>query len=247
MATKIKNAKKDKVSAKAERQFEDRKKSLQELIPIKEINSGCFVDEDGRFFPVIELGTINFDLMSEDERLKLTEQVKVAIASFRFKRFQVCVIPIPFDIDGWVSTYNEKLDSLKRQEDMLKAKYEHLKSINDPEAFVYADDLHFNAKMQNTLYNSIEFNKRRTIDGNMTSKKSYIIPFIEDNDNLHSVLEVAHNVVNNIRAIGTSAKICSDLDLRIILQVILNPKNGQLVKTQPVKSLPFVNSLKGGF
>ena len=55
----------------------------------------------------------------------------------------------------------------------------------------------------------------------MTSKKSYIIPIIEDNDNLHSVLEVAHNVVNNIRAIGTSAKICSDLDLRIILQVIL--------------------------
>jgi hypothetical protein len=235
------SAKKD---AKA---FEIRKQSFQEMIPIKDILNGCFVSEHGRFFPVIKLGNINFDLMSEEERKKLVDTLKVTFGSFRFSSYQINIVPMPFDIDSWLHKRNERLDALKEEETRLKDRFSALTKLGDKLAYVVTDDLYFNRRNQETISDQIQYMTSKIIEGGMTSKSSFFTPIAPDNTNIKDVLEVANQVVSGFKGIGIEAKICSDLELRVLLQVLLNPKNAELIKPEVAKTLPVRDVyLKGG-
>lgn len=239
--------KKKDLSRKEEKEFVERKKSLQEMLPIKDVADGCFVNEHKQYFPVIELGSINFDLMSKDEREKLVNQLIVNFGSFNFNEYQVLIVPMPFDIERWLSEYDDRYEQLLSEANDLKDKYDELVSKDDKHAFVVADDIHFNQKMQIYLKNEINFVIQNIVDGGMTTKKSFFIPFIKDSRNKADVLKAASTVVSSFKSIGIDAKLCSDLELRTLLVVTLNPKNPELIKPKAGKSVPVRKEfLQGG-
>lgn len=230
--------KKTKEVTKDDKAFLERRKSLQEMLPIKDVIDGCFVNEHGRYFPVIELGSINFDLMSADEREKLVQQLIISFGSFNFNQYQIFVVPVPFDIDLWLSSYNERYDNLRTQEDSMREAYEAYVQKNDSRAYRIADDLHFNRQMQIHVKNEIEFVIQNIVEGGMTTKKSYFIPVSTDNNDKTQMLKISGAIVNSFKSMNISAKLCSDVELRTLLVVALNPKNPDLIKPSAGKTLP---------
>lgn len=232
------NKKDKKVSKKEQKQAEIRRASFQEMLPIKDIANGCFVDEYGGYYPVIEIGNINFDLMSPDEKFKLMELLKITFSSFRVQSYQILIVPMPFDIEKWINQYSEKVDYWKKREDELRNQYHLSTNEGGEKAFSLYDEMEYCRSMQDFLYRQIQYNMKKVTEGGMTSKKSYFIPFVEENKDLKNALEAGSNFANSMRSIGIESKICSDLDLRVLLQVMLNPKNSELIKPEVAKSIP---------
>lgn len=232
-------SKKDKKASKRElKQAIARRESFQEMLTIKDIANGCFVDEFGGYYPVVEIGNINFDLMSPDEKHKLMELLKITFSSFRVESYQILIVPMPFDIEKWIKQYSEKADYWKRREEEVRSQYHVATNEGGPKAFALYDEMEYCRSMQDFLYRQIQYNMKKVTEGGMTSKKSYFIPFIEDKKDIKNALESGLNFANSMRSIGIESRICSDLDLRVLLQVMLNPKNSELIKPDIAKSIP---------
>ena len=60
------------------------KETAQEFIPFNDIESSMICMDDARYRMVVEVGSVNYDLKTQEERVRIEQQFRVAISGWDF-------------------------------------------------------------------------------------------------------------------------------------------------------------------
>lgn len=83
--------------------------SVQNLIPLKAIDSGLLLTPDNRLIQILKVSAINLELMSYSEQMEVFEEHEAFLKSITFDH-QVEVISEPVDLKAYIKDQEAKLD-----------------------------------------------------------------------------------------------------------------------------------------
>lgn len=88
---------------------EAQRKSAQDLIPIKAIDSGIVLTSDNRLVQIMKVGALNTELMSQNELHLLLESYEAFLKSLTF-RIQQEIVSEPVDLKQYIHSQEEQLE-----------------------------------------------------------------------------------------------------------------------------------------
>ncbi|MBO8169075.1 MAG: TraC family protein [Thermoanaerobacteraceae bacterium] len=86
----------------------DKEDTVQHWLPIEDIYDGMLITKDGRRTAVVRVEPAPFNLLSEREKERRIKALYEAIQALN-SRVQICCVPRPIDLDGYISELEEKL------------------------------------------------------------------------------------------------------------------------------------------
>ena len=221
------------------------RESFQQWMPIKDVQNGFIIDDNDDYFPVIQLGSANLELMTMDERALLGRRLEQAIASFPFSDFQMIICPMPFDIEAWqeqvrirlkeLSAQREELTSLlakERRKDVLDL--ERQKEINAEIAAI--------SFYENHLAGQNRFVMGKIQAGQVVAQTAFFIPRFKPLKNLSAYQRMAEAVAHKMEDVATGSHLCDNQEIRNLLFVLLNPLRKDLHKVEPRQMSPVMRT-----
>jgi hypothetical protein len=89
----------------------NKKKSVQSILPIGEIRNNCVVLKDGGIRGILSVSTINFNLKSESEQLAIIDGYQQFLNTIDFP-IQICIQSRKVDLDPYINILNQKKDEI---------------------------------------------------------------------------------------------------------------------------------------
>lgn len=109
---------------------EAQRKSAQDLIPLKAIDSGKVLTTDNRLVQIIKVGALNTELMSQNELHLLLESYEAFLKSLTFQ-IQQEIVSEPVDLKRYIHSQEEQLEKTKdfHRRLLLKSYIDYTKSM----------------------------------------------------------------------------------------------------------------------
>ncbi|SHE95676.1 hypothetical protein SAMN02745195_01549 [Thermoanaerobacter uzonensis DSM 18761] len=100
--------KKEKTSGKDKAKIEEQKrKAVQEWLPVKDVAEDMILLKDGRYVCVLKVMPLNISLKSENEKKRIIQTVYEALNGFK-DSMQIFSIGRPVDLDSYISYLQTK-------------------------------------------------------------------------------------------------------------------------------------------
>lgn len=219
--------------------------SFQQWMPIKDVQNGFIVDENGDMFPVIELGSANLELMTLDEKGLLGRRLEQAIASFPFQEFEILLVPMPFDIEAWQEQVRNRLKELSAQREELTSLLAKERRKDEPDLERQKE---INAQIaaisfyENHLAGQNRFVMGKIQAGQVVAQKAFFIPKFKPLGNLAAYQKMAEAVAHKMEDVATGSHLCDNQEIRNLLFVVLNPLRKDLHKVEPRQMSPVMRT-----
>lgn len=127
----------DTQSKQQKKQEEVAKKSIQDLIPIKEIKDGVLITPDNKAVQIIKVSAINAELMSYLEVNNLLESYEGVLSSVDY-HIQTLNLSMPIDLKSYISDQQATLDKTKNpfKQRLLKGYINHSIGIENSQDMI---------------------------------------------------------------------------------------------------------------
>jgi hypothetical protein len=195
--------------------------SFQEFFPIVDIENGCFVDNSGKYFPIVRIGTKNLDLMSYDDKEVLAYQLEEVFSSFKTRKYQFLIIPIPYDISDWNTNITNSIqqilkDRQKTDDDIINAKSNWERQVATKNRQL------LDARLE-LLRQEKDWVTEKVKSGRLTTKKCYLSLDFKDSYDVKTAVRKADEIITRFSEKGVDAYLASEKELRLILNILCNP------------------------
>ena len=223
--------------------------SIFKFMEFDKIQDNMIVQKNGkRFLMVVQCQGVNYDLMSQMEKVSVEEGFLAFLNTLRHP-IQIYVQTRTVNLENSLVAYREKIKEIEEKLDRMKAQYELMrKSGNYSE-----EDLNkafYEITKQTNLYEygkDIVYNTEKLSQNKNILNKSYyiIIPFYpeEANNDKYDAEEVlniafselytkAQSVIRTLSATGVSGKILNSNELAELLYVAYNRDESEVFNLQ---------------
>ncbi len=195
--------------------------SFQEFFPITDIENGCFIDKNGKYFPIIRIGTKNLDLMSYDDKEVLAYQLEEVFSSFKTRKYQFLIIPIPYDISDWNANITNSIqnvikDRQKTDDAILNAKSNWEKQVLTKNRQI------LDARLE-LLRQEKDWVTEKVKSGRLTTKKCYLSLDFKDAFDVKTAVRKANEIIARFSEKGVDSYLASEKELRLLLNILCNP------------------------
>ena len=213
------------------------KKPIMDFIEFEDIQDNMIIQKNGkRFLMVIQCQGINYDLMSQMEKVAVEEGFQQFLNTLRHP-IQLYIQTRSVNLESSIGTYNKRLQQIEDKLNRLKFQYEQMKVSNS-----YSKEqmqmYQYEIKKQQNLYeygkdiirNTENMNKNR----NVLSKQYYVIvPYYSEEDDKYDAEEIknmafselytkSQAIIRTLMACSVAGKILNSRELIDLLYVAYN-------------------------
>ncbi|BCC56629.1 hypothetical protein [Bacillus cereus] len=180
------------------------RKSAQDLIPIKRFDTGVFITDDYRIVQMLQVSSLNLELMSNRELNEILEKYEMFLRSIHFP-IQTTIVSQPINLQHYVKE-NEEL--LERTTNPFKR--ELLESYID-----YARDIERNQDMMQRKRYIVTYEQILGV-----TRESYY-------DALHSLEDKIKHLKVGLEEVGLHSEEVSDLEMMRYLHTLFDYNESQ--------------------
>lgn len=201
---------------------------------------------NNKFIGVIEVGGINFNLLSTDERLLLEENFQSLLNGIDYP-IQICIQAQKVDLDNYIYKYDKRLEEIKESINILVNKKRNSATAEDEKGL----DIEIQKLTSRYNYGQKlkEYFINRTIDSELLNRKYYILVKYEHNRSLfeteldeYEILSQAYSeITNKVSVIADSlgrdnlnAKLINGIELGEFLMNFYNKEDAAQLKFRNV-------------
>lgn len=219
------------------------KRSFQQWLPIEDVDRGFIKVKNysrDEYYPVISIGDLNIDLLTDQELFLLARNIESAIASINVTDFQFLLMPIPYDIETWLKHVDDRKAELEKQRDAIDQKIANAQASDDPSV----DLATLNADRASIDFYIAHLRGQRAYvmgklgDGSIVCKKAFFIPKFDGLSTLSEYQDATNTVVQRLNAVIPGTTQLNSQGIRNMLFTILNPLHQRYVKVPGVQLPP---------
>lgn len=215
------------------------RKSFQEMFPIKDVVNGCVIDDNDIRYPVIVLGSIDYELMSYDQKEEFVKRLETNFIGMNCEQYEILLVPQSYDVKHYNDTNEKELMRISEEKLGLKSKLKRLDK-SSKEADYVRKNIAFLDQMEVYIRSQTRFVTGEVHEGNMITKKAYLIPYFPENQEFMELRNQSNSLIEQFRGIGIKCTVATDSEIRGLLYNLLNPlatTNGKIEAYQNVPGI----------
>ncbi|HDX9701725.1 TPA: hypothetical protein ROY42_005648 [Bacillus thuringiensis] len=194
-----------------------KKQSAQDLIPIRRFDTGVFITDDYRIVQMLQVSSLNLELMSNRELNEILEKYEMFLRSIHFP-IQSTIVSQPINLQNYIQTHEELLERTTNP-----FKRELLDSYID-----YARDIERNQDMMQRKRYIITYEQILGV-----TRSSYY-------DALHSLDEKIKHLRVGLEELGLHAEDVTDLEMMKYFHTLFDYNESQHNPIQEDNVLPMI-------
>lgn len=233
---KSKGSKGEEALRKSSKEYS--KESIFDFMEFEKIEDNMIIQKKGKFLMVVECQGVNYDLMSELEKVSVEQGFLEFLNTLRYP-VQLYIQTRTVNLENSINKYKDKLNVIENQYNDLKIKYQKVlqdEEIDDKEI----QKLNYDVIKQRNLYeytsDIIKNIEKTSLNSNVLSKKYYIIlPYYRDEmivgdfsyEEIQSMVfselyTRARSVINTLFSCQINAKVLDSMGLIELLYASYN-------------------------
>ena len=219
------------------------KRSFQQWLPIEDVDKGFIKVKNyarDEYYPVISIGDLNIDLLTDSELFLLARNIESAIAASNVNDFQFLLMPVPYDVETWLKHVDSRIVELEKQREAIDQKVADAQRNDDPNV----DLATLNADRASVDFYIAHMRGQRAYvmgklsDGSIVCKKAFMIPKFDNLTTLSEYQDATNTVVARFNSVIPGTTQLNSQAIRNLLFTILNPLHQRYVKVPSVQLPP---------
>ena len=229
--------------------------SIMDFMDFDRIEDNMIIQKKGKFLMIVECQGINYDLMSEMEKVSVEQGFISFLNTLRYP-IQLYIQTRTINLERSVDGYKSKLRDIERKYNNLQSEYESVlksKSSTDEEVDKVKYELVKQKNLKEYTEDIIKDIERQSLNRNILSKKYYVIipcyqSEIEAGDFDKSEIKNmafselytrARAVINSLFACQVTGKILNSEELTELLYIAYNRDESDLFWMEKMKQAGF--------